>query len=77
MSEAKYYDPIERQREKQRARAQDERYLREGRISPEALNRRNGFFSSLDLSNAQVRHRRRNKPTLVVWLRSWSNNQLK
>jgi len=49
---------MERQREKQRARVQDDRDLNAGNISPEALNRQNGFFSSLDLSNASVRRRR-------------------
>lgn len=59
MRQIERYNPIERQREKQRAREQDERDLRAGVISPEALNHRNGFFSGLDLSNASLRLRRR------------------
>jgi hypothetical protein len=58
MSQVNRYNPMERQREKQRARVQDDRDLNAGNISPEALNRQNGFFSSLDLSNASVRRRR-------------------
>lgn len=58
MPQVNRYDPMEREREKQRARAQDDIDLRAGNISPEALNRQNGFFSSLDLSNASVRRRR-------------------
>lgn len=61
MRKIKRYNPIERQCEKQHAREQDERDLRAGVISPEALNRRNGFFSGLDLSNASVRLRRRDE----------------
>ncbi len=52
-----YFDPAERQREKQRARAQDDRELSAGLVSPEALNSRNGFFSGIDLSRASVRRR--------------------
>lgn len=58
MPQVHRFNPMERQREKQLARAQDDRNLRNGNISPEALNLQNGFFSSLDLSNASVRRRR-------------------
>jgi hypothetical protein len=57
MPKIERYNPVERQHQKQRARKQDERDLRDGVISPEALNRRNGFFSRIDLSNASVRLR--------------------
>lgn len=46
--------PIERAREKQAAREQDEKDLREGKVTREELRKRNGFFSSLDLRNARV-----------------------
>jgi hypothetical protein len=59
MQQVNHYDPIQRQRDKQRAREQDDRDLRSGAVSPELLGERNGFFSSLDLSRASVRRRRR------------------
>lgn len=53
------YDPRERQREKQRAREQDDRDLRSGAVSADELGRRNGLFSPLDLSAARIRSRGR------------------
>jgi hypothetical protein len=52
------YDPLERQREKQRSRDQDDRDLREGRVSREELRMRNSFLSSVDLPNSSIRRRR-------------------
>ncbi len=57
MVQVSYYDPAERQREKDRARAQDDRDLREGRVSREALRRLNGFFASLDIIDSSIRRR--------------------
>jgi hypothetical protein len=54
-----YFDPAERQREKQRAREQDDYALNIGLISPEALGKQNGFFSGVDFSNASVRRPKR------------------
>lgn len=59
MQQVDHYDSAQRQRDKQRAREQDDRDLRSGAVSPEELSSRNGFFSSLDLSRASVRRRRR------------------
>lgn len=52
-----YYDPRVRAEEKQRAREQDEEDLRKGKVTSEELSQRNGFFSSLDLSNARIKRR--------------------
>ncbi|WP_454887776.1 hypothetical protein [Sphingomonas oryzagri] len=59
MQQRLHYDPIERQREKQCAREQDERDLRAGVVSVGELNERNGFFSGIDFSHASIRRRRR------------------
>jgi hypothetical protein len=53
-----HFNPVQRRLEKQRDREQDDRDLRDGRVSRAELARRNGFFSSLDLSGASVRRRR-------------------
>lgn len=58
MQQVSHYDPIEREREKQRRRDQDDRALREGSVSAEELRLQNGFFSSLDLAGSSVRRRR-------------------
>lgn len=52
-----HFEPAERQREKARARAADDRALRSGEISREELRARNGFFSSLDVVSSSVRRR--------------------
>ena len=52
-----YYDPAERAREKQLARDKDDEDLRTGKVTREELSKRNGFFSSLDFSNAIIRRR--------------------
>lgn len=59
MPKAGYYDPIERQREKQLSREQDDHDLLSGAVSREELGKRNGLFSSLDLSTARVVRRGR------------------
>lgn len=59
MQQVAQFDSLDRRREKQCAREQDDRALREGAISPEALSQRNGFFSGIDFSRASVRRRRR------------------
>jgi hypothetical protein len=59
MPQQLYFDPVARQREKHQARAQDDSDLSAGRVSPEELNRRNGFFSGLDFSRASMRRRGR------------------
>jgi hypothetical protein len=53
----RYYDPVERQREKQHAREQDDRDLREGYVSREELSERNSLFAGLNLSGSFVRRR--------------------
>jgi hypothetical protein len=53
-----HFNPVQRRLEKQRDREQDDLDLRDGRVSRAELARRNGFFSSLDLSGASVRRRR-------------------
>jgi hypothetical protein len=59
MVEIRYYDPAERQREKQLSREQDERDLREGRITARELSAINGVFSALDIANARIVRRGR------------------
>jgi hypothetical protein len=57
MLQASYYDPAERQREKDRAREQDDRALRNGDISREALRMRNSFLAPLDVVSSSIRRR--------------------
>jgi len=59
MQKVDQFDSLDRRREKQRAREQDDHDLRSGVISPEALGQRNGFFSGIDFSHASVRRSRR------------------
>lgn len=58
MLQVNIYDPMERQREKQRSRDQDDRDLRMGIVSRQELAARNGFFSSLDIAGSSIRRRR-------------------
>jgi len=51
------FDPAEHRSEKARARKQDDDDLAAGIVTPQELNRRNGLFSSVDLSKATVRRR--------------------
>lgn len=51
-----YFDPRQRQREKEFARECDERDLRDGRVSRQDLSVRNGFFSSLQIVGSSIRH---------------------
>jgi hypothetical protein len=59
MQQVAQYASLDRRRDKQFARDQDDRALREGAVSPEALSQRNGFFSGIDFSRASVRRPRR------------------
>ncbi|MEC3909433.1 hypothetical protein U5A82_02775 [Sphingobium sp. CR2-8] len=54
MMQVRYYDPAERQQEKERQRASDALLLREGRISPAELRERNGFFSSVEVIDSSI-----------------------
>jgi hypothetical protein len=47
-------DSAKRAREKQASRDQDRVRLERGDISPEALNRENGFFSALPLHKFRI-----------------------
>ena len=49
-----YFNVAERRREKQEARDRDERLLASGEVTAEELNKRNGFFSALDFSQARI-----------------------
>lgn len=53
------YNAEDRRREKEASRRADESAMQSGLISVESLAAENGFFSSLDLSNARVRRRPR------------------
>ena len=55
-----YFSVSERRREKQEARARDERMLSQGEVNPQELADRNGFFSSLDPARARIANRRVN-----------------
>jgi len=65
--EAGYYDPVERRREKQADREQDEADLASGRKTAEQLQQENSMFSQLGLkidwskSRIQLSH--------ATWLR--------
>ena len=48
------FNPKQRALEKQKSRDQDDADLKSGKISQEELSKRNGFFSSLDWSNAKI-----------------------
>ena len=54
MMQVRYYDPAERQQEKERQRASDALLLREGRISRGELRERNGFFSSVEIVDSSI-----------------------
>ena len=58
MQQLSLYDPMDRQREKQRSREQDDRDLRSGVVSRQELSARNSFFSSLDVAGSSIRRRR-------------------
>lgn len=51
------FDVLERQRDKQRSREQDDCDLRDGAVSQLDLAHSNGFFSSLSVSRARVGRR--------------------
>lgn len=51
------YDPVQRAKDKQASRDQDEADLNSGKVTREELAKRNGFFSSLDLSEAYIRRK--------------------
>lgn len=53
-----FFDPQKLREEKQRAREKDDEDLKAGRVTPAELSRRNGLFSTVDLSKARVRRRR-------------------
>lgn len=55
---ARNFSVEDRMREKQEARDRDERLLACGQLSAQQLASRNGFFSSLDPSNARIARRR-------------------
>ena len=55
------YDPGERTRQKQAARAQDQADLESGRISKEDLAARNGFFAGMDVAGSKVIRRKRQR----------------
>ena len=57
MSQLSYYSPAERQSEKDRAREQDERDLRQGHVSREELRLRNGFLAPLEVVGSSVRRK--------------------
>lgn len=54
MRQVCYYDPAERQREKERSRASDAAALSSGFVSRRDLSVRNGFFSSLQVIDSAV-----------------------
>lgn len=54
MRQVCYYDPAEREREKERHRAFDESRLRDGDVSRQELRERNGFLSSLEIVDSSI-----------------------
>ena len=57
MMQSGYYDVLERQREKQRSRDQDDHALRVGAVSLEALAHQNGFFDGLAIRRGRISRR--------------------
>lgn len=55
MKEPQFYDPAERAREKQRARDKDDADLRSGKVTRDELAARNGFFSSVAISQGRIK----------------------
>jgi hypothetical protein len=56
MVHVSYYDPAERQREKDRAREQDDRALRNGDVSHEQLRLRNNFLAPIEIVGSSIEH---------------------
>ncbi|WP_341896750.1 hypothetical protein [Sphingobium sp. YR657] len=54
MMQVRYYDPAQRQEEKERQRASDASLLSEGRVSRSELRERNGFFSSVEIVESSI-----------------------
>ena len=54
MLHVSYYDPAERQREKDHARELDDRALRNGDVSREDLRMRNSFLASLQIVGSAI-----------------------
>lgn len=52
--QASYFDPRQRSRDKDAARQSDDAALSSGRITAEALSRRNFAFGHLDFSAARM-----------------------
>lgn len=55
MPQVCYYDPAEREQEKERHRASDALQLRQGEISRSDLRDRNSFFASLEIVDSSIR----------------------
>jgi hypothetical protein len=53
------FDSKKRAAEKQASRDQDNKDLREGKVTPEILRKRNGIFAGFDLTKAVIRFRKR------------------
>lgn len=54
MPQVCYYNPAERQLEKEHQRQLDAAQLHVGQVSADELKKRNGFFSSLEIVHASV-----------------------
>lgn len=54
MLQMNHFDPMERQREKQRARDQDECALQSGNVSREQLRMRNSFLAPLQIIGSSI-----------------------
>ncbi len=54
MPQPNYFDPAERQMEKERSRVADEAALAQGEISRGQLAEENGFFSCLDIVESSI-----------------------
>src|SRR3546814_20524148 len=52
-----HFDPVERRREKARARAEDDHALRNGLISRSKLQERNSFLAPLEIVSSASEHR--------------------
>ena len=54
MKQVCYYDPAERQHQKERARASDALQLRQGNVSQNDLRQRNSFLGSLEIVSYSI-----------------------
>ena len=56
MADLGYFDPVQRRQEKARARAADDRALRDGQIARDEIRMRNSFLAPLAIVSSHAEH---------------------